>query len=154
MPTRSWARTSPRRSRPTGARISSHAPVEASRALVLDLFDAAVAAAAPGPMTARAVGSLKLAREPRVWVYAFGKAARPMAQAGVTALLGARHTIAGGVVVAADDGPPPYPTLVSRRGDHPTPGRHSFGAAAAIGDATAGRRGADIAIVLISGGTS
>src|SRR5438445_795360 len=48
----------------------------------------------------------------------------------------------------------PYPTLLSLRGDHPIPGRSSFAAAAKIGDVSSGRRGTDVAIVLISGGTT
>ena len=40
------------------------------------------------------------------------------------------------------------------RGDHPIPGRNSFAAAAKIEEITAGRRGNDVALVLISGGAS
>jgi hydroxypyruvate reductase len=40
------------------------------------------------------------------------------------------------------------------RGDHPVPGRHSFAAAAKIAEITPGRRGNDVAIVLLSGGAS
>lgn len=125
-----------------------------ARTLLLELYDAAVAAAAPGAATARAIDALELGRARRVWLFAIGKAARPMAAAAVRSLQRGLHSIIGGVVVAPDDGPPPYPTLAAMRGDHPVPGRHSFEAATKIGEIAAGRRSTDIAIVLISGGAS
>jgi hydroxypyruvate reductase len=120
----------------------------------LEAYDAAIAAAAPGDLTARAVDSLSIARDHRVWVFAFGKAASTMASAAVASLLRSLHTIVGGVLVSPDGGPSPYPTLTSVKGDHPIPGRNSFAAAAKIGDATLGRRGTDVVIVLISGGAT
>jgi glycerate-2-kinase len=119
-----------------------------------ELYDAAVAAAAPGLATARAVDALSIDRASRVWVFAFGKAAVPMASAAVTSLLRSLHAIVGGVVVPSDASAAPYPTLVTMRGDHPLPGRNSFTAAAKIAEATPGRRGNDVAVVLISGGAS
>jgi glycerate 2-kinase len=130
------------------------APAAAGRALALELYDAAVAAAAPGPATARAVDALTIPRGSRLWIYAFGKAARPMAAAAVTSTLRSLHSIVGGLIVAPDDAPSPYPTIVSMRGDHPLPGRHSFDAAARISEVASGRRGSDVAIVLLSGGAS
>ncbi len=130
------------------------APAAAGRALALELYDAAVAAAAPGPATARAVDALAIDRAARLWIFAFGKAARPMAAAAVTSTLRSLHSIVGGLIVGPDDGPSPYPTILSMRGDHPLPGRHSFDAAAKIADVAAGRRGSDVAIVLLSGGAS
>lgn len=118
------------------------------------MYDAAIAAAAPGPLTGRAVAALKLDRAARIWIFAFGKAAQPMAAAAVASLLKSLSSIAGGVVVSPEGGTPPYPTLVSMRGDHPIPGPNSFSAAAKIGELTTGRRGNDVAIVLISGGAS
>lgn len=134
--------------------MSTDAPAAAGRALTLELYDAAVAAAAPGPATARAVDALGIDRSARLWIFAFGKAARPMAAAAVTASLRSLHSIVGGLVVGADDGSAPYPTILSMRGDHPIPGRHSFEAAAKIAEVAAGRRGTDVAIVLLSGGAS
>ena len=130
------------------------APAAAGRSLALELYDAAVAAAAPGPATARAVDALAIDRGSRLWIYAFGKAARPMAAAAVTSALRSLHSIVGGLIVAPDDAPSPYPTIVSMRGDHPIPGRHSFDAAARIAEVASGRRGSDVAIVLLSGGAS
>jgi glycerate-2-kinase len=130
------------------------APAAAGRALALELYDAAVAAAAPGPATARAVDALPIERGSRLWIFAFGKAARPMAAAAVTSTLRSLHSIVGGLIVAPDDAPSPYPTIVSMRGDHPLPGRHSFDASAKIAEMAAGRRGSDVAIVLLAGGAS
>ena len=121
---------------------------------MLEVYDAAIAAAAPGELTARAIDARSIAREHRVWVFAFGKAALTMASAAVHSLLRSLHTIAGGVLVSPEGGPSPYPTLVSLKGDHPIPGRNSFAAAAKIADATLGRRGNDVAIVLMSGGAT
>jgi len=125
-----------------------------ARTLLLELYDAAVAAAAPGAATARAIDALELGRARRVWLFAVGKAARPMAAAAVRSLQRGLHSIIGGVVVGPDDGPPPYPTLASMHGDHPIPGRRSFEAATKIAEVAAGRRSTDIAIVLVSGGAS
>lgn len=137
--------------------ISEHVdprPAPAGRELLLELYDAAVTAAQPAPVTARAVDALKIDRASRVWIFAFGKAAHPMAAAAASSLLKSLQSIVGGVIVSTEDKPSPYPTLVSMRGDHPVPGRHSFAAAAKIAEVAAGRRSSDVAIVLISGGTS
>jgi len=120
----------------------------------MELYDAAVMAASPGVLTSRAIDALSINRASRVWIFAFGKAAAPMAAAAVGSLQRSLHAIIGGIVVSNDDVPSPYPTLVAMRGDHPTPGRHSFAAAAKIADVSAGRRGNDVAVVLVSGGTS
>jgi hydroxypyruvate reductase len=120
----------------------------------MELYDAAVKAASPGVLTSRAIDAVSINRASRVWLFAFGKAAAPMATAAVTSLLRSLHAIVGGVVVSADDAPSPYPTLVAMRGDHPVPGRHSFAAATKIAEVSAGRRGNDVAIVLMSGGAS
>lgn len=77
-----------------------------------------------------------------------------MAAAAVQSLLRSLHQIVGGVVVTPEPATSPYPTLVAMRGDHPTPGRNSFAAAKKIEQIAAGRHGADVAIVLISGGAS
>ena len=76
------------------------APAAAGRALALELYDAAVAAAAPGPATARAVDALAIERGSRLWIFAFGKAARPMAAAAVQSTLRSLHSIVGGLIVS------------------------------------------------------
>ena len=137
------------------ARISTEAsPARDNRTLLLELFEAAVAAAAPEAATTRAVDALRLDAKARIRIFAFGKAARPMAGAAAQTLLRSMHTIVGGVLVSPEGGAAPYPTLVSVRGDHPIPGRHSFASATKIAEVASGRRGQDVAVVLISGGTS
>jgi glycerate-2-kinase len=130
------------------------APAAVGRAFLLELYDAAVAAASPGPATAAAVSALNVARDRRVWVFAIGKAAPEMARSACTSLLASRNSIVGGLVVSPSGDPPPYPTLVAASGDHPIPASRSFAAAAKIGELVAGRLANDVAVVLISGGTS
>jgi hydroxypyruvate reductase len=69
-------------------------------------------------------------------------------------LLKSLHSIIGGVVVAPEERPAPYPTMVAMRGDHPLPGRHSFAASVKLAEVTPGRRSSDVAIVLLSGGAT
>ncbi len=136
-------------------RASASAPsARTGKDVALELYDAAIAGAAPGPATARATEALPIERSARIWLFAVGKAAQPMAAAAVASLLRSLYSVVGGVVVSPDGGAPPYPTLVSMRGDHPIPGRQSNAAAAKIGEITPGRRGTDVAIVLVSGGAS
>src|SRR5262249_14175561 len=125
-----------------------------SRERLVGLYDAAIAASSPGDLTTRAVDGLSISRDSRVWVFAFGKAAHPMAKAAIGSLLRSLHSIVGGVVVGPEEAPSPYPTLLSLRGDHPLPGRHSFAAAAKIAEITPGHRSNDTAVVLLSGGTT
>lgn len=125
-----------------------------ARALLLDLYDAAITGASPGPVTSLALRDLPARAEQRIWIYALGKAAVPMAAAAVATLQRSLLRIAGGVIVSEEAQPAPHPSLVSLRGDHPLPGRNSFTAAAKIGDIAAGKRGDDVSLVLISGGAS
>ena len=120
----------------------------------MDLYEAAVAGAAPGPLTSEALADFDAAPARRLWLYAFGKASHAMATAAVASLQRSPCTIAGGVVVGAEQQPSPYPTLTCLAGDHPLPGRRSFTAAQQIGTTTAGMRSSDVAIVLLSGGAS
>lgn len=129
-------------------------PNRAPRAVLADLYEAAVAGAAPGPLTAAALDRFEARPGQRIWLFAFGKGARAMAAAACATLQRSLHTIAGGVVVAPDDGPSPYATLASLPGDHPLPGRRSFTAAERIGAVARGMRSDDIAIVLMSGGAT
>jgi glycerate 2-kinase len=120
----------------------------------MEFYGAAIAAASPGVATSRAIDALSIGRASRVWIFSFGKAATPMATAAVGSLLRSLHSIVGGVVVSPNGAASPYPTLVAMRGDHPTPGPNSFAAAAKIADVSSGRMVNDVAIVLVSGGTS
>ena len=105
-------------------------------------------------MTAAALREFPARPGQRIWLYALGKAAHPMASAAVAALQRSLLSISGGVIVSTDAAPAPHATLSSLQGNHPLPGRLSFTAAARIGDLAVGMRGDDIAIVLLSGGAS
>jgi hydroxypyruvate reductase len=141
--------------RPLGrVRGAPLATSRAARSLLVDLYDAAVSGAAPGPLTTAALRELDLRHDQRVFVFALGKAAHPMATAAVAALQHARRDVTGGVIVAPEGLPAPYGALTSLAGDHPVPGRRSFAAAQRIGEVAAGVRGDDVALVLISGGAT
>lgn len=105
-------------------------------------------------MTTAALRDFQARPGQRLWLYAFGKAAHPMAASAAAALQRSLHTIAGGVIVAPEHAASPYATVLALQGDHPLPGRHSFTAAARIGDAADGMRSDDVAVVLLSGGAS
>jgi hydroxypyruvate reductase len=124
------------------------------RLLLTALYDAAVGGADPGPLTAAAVQQLEAPTSGRVWLFAVGKAAAPMAASAVAELRRSLREIAGGVIVAPEPGASPFPTVASVVGDHPLPARNSFTAAQRVGETTARVRSGDSVIVLLSGGTS
>ena len=105
-------------------------------------------------MTAAALRDFPARPGQRIWLYALGKAAHPMAAAAVATLRRSLLGISGGVIVSTDAEPAPHATLSALQGNHPLPGRLSFTAAARIGELAVGMRGDDVAIVLLSGGAS
>jgi len=124
------------------------------RALLEDLYAAAVAAAAPGPAVERAIADLGDPGTRRIWLFALGKAAHPMARAAVASLARWRREPAGGLLVPPAGGAAPHPALALVVGDHPEPGPGSLAAAEALSRA-AGRVGPDDeAWVLLSGGAT
>jgi glycerate 2-kinase len=125
-----------------------------ARALLTDLYEAAVAGAAPGPLTTAALASFEAPPDQRLWLFAMGKGAQAMGAAAIASLQRSLHTIAGGVIVGPTAAPSPYATIAALPGDHPIPGRRSFTAAERIGLTARGMRAADVAIVLLSGGAS
>jgi hydroxypyruvate reductase len=135
------------------------------RALLAALYDAAVQGAAPFPCTRDAVvrwcAAHQVGAGARVHVIATGKASPAMTAGALDALSATGALIVGGVVVAAHDpGPADWfgvrrPTsLRVLRGDHPVPGAASLDAADAIDDALLAVEPGDLALVLISGGTT
>ncbi len=124
------------------------------RQQLIDLYCAAVAGANAQSLTANAVAKIPLERRHRVWVFSIGKAAHAMTAAAVTTLQRGLAEIAGGIIVAPEHEPAPVGTLHSMVGDHPIPGARSFAAAKRLLEATKLKRGADLGVVLISGGTS
>lgn len=124
------------------------------RDLLTALYESAVAAVAPASLVSAALSDLDTRPGQRLWVFAFGKAAPAMASGAVSALRRSLHTIAGGVVVSPEPGPPPFSTMRTAAGDHPLPGERSFAAAKLVGDTASGVRADDVVVVLISGGTT
>ncbi|MHB2032739.1 MAG: glycerate kinase type-2 family protein [Gemmatimonadaceae bacterium] len=120
----------------------------------LQLYQAAIAGAAPGPVTQRAAEALNLGAHRRIWLLAFGKAAPAMTGAIAGVLDRSRGQIVGGIMVTPHDSVSPVHLIDAVRGDHPTPGQHSFAAAASIGEIAARCRGNDAVVVLVSGGAS
>ena len=124
------------------------------RVLLTQLYEAAVAGAATGPVTTRGVEALGIPRDRRVWVFSFGKAAHAMAAAAVASLQRALNQIAGGLIVAPNEGRSPYGTIAVMQGDHPVPGTRSFAAAQRIGEIAGKMKSGDVGLVLVSGGAS
>lgn len=122
---------------------------------LIDIYRAAVAAVAPGPVLIRALQDEpdELSRNP-VWVIALGKAAHPMAKAAVQLLSSRGKIPAGGLVVAAAAEPAPHPSLTVVGGDHPEPGAGSLAAADALDRLVKTIPPGDTAWVLLSGGTT
>lgn len=127
-----------------------------AREQLIELYSAAVAGANVESLTANAVASVPIERHHRVWLFAFGKAAHAMANAAVTTLHRGLADVSGGIIVGPgqEGGEPPSGTIHTMVGDHPVPGRRSFTAAARLGQLITQKRGADLGIVLISGGAS
>jgi glycerate 2-kinase len=128
--------------------------VSNARDLLKQLYEAAVAGAATGPVTERAVESLGIPRDRRVWLLAFGKAAHPMAAAAVTSLQRTLNQIVGGLIVAPNEQKSPYGTIAALAGDHPLPGPSSMAAAKRIGEIAGRMKSGDVALVLVSGGAT
>ena len=118
------------------------------------LYDAAVAGAAPGPLTTVAVRDLAFDVGRHVHVFALGKAAGAMSAAAVERLTVAHSVVAGGLIVAPDAVVPTHPAVASAVGDHPLPGRRSFDAARRLGRRIAEVGPTHDALVLLSGGAT
>jgi glycerate-2-kinase len=123
------------------------------RALLIDLYDAAVAGAAPGPLTTAALHALPFSGR-RVQLFALGKGAQAMAAAALGAARDVGADIVGGIIVAPDRSPPPHSEIAVLEGDHPLPGERSFLAAHHLANTVEAVDDDDEAIVLLSGGAT
>jgi glycerate 2-kinase len=133
--------------------LSDPAP-STTPALLRELYQAATAAAAPGPALAARLRTLELEPGTRIWIIALGKAALPMARTAVDVLRTRHLDPVGGLVVAPSGGDSPHPHLHVVPGDHPEPGTGSLAAADALAVTTAGVQPTDEVWVLLSGGTT
>jgi glycerate 2-kinase len=123
-----------------------------ARALLEELYAAAVGAAAPGPALERALAAVVPVGPVRI--FALGKASLPMARTAVAALAARTRDPAGGLVVPPGDAPAPHPNVPVVPGDHPEPGERSRAAAEALARAASETRPGDDAWVLLSGGAT
>ncbi|MBL0939201.1 MAG: DUF4147 domain-containing protein [Gemmatimonadaceae bacterium] len=137
------------------------------RALLTALHDAAVQGAAPFSRTQHAVRQWcedqQVEPDTGIHVFALGKAAPAMMAGALDALhsLALSAQVHGGIVVSHHlpdsdtwHGVQLPPTIERVTGDHPVPGPASLAAADAIDDAIARISAGDIALVLLSGGTT
>jgi hydroxypyruvate reductase len=124
------------------------------RDLLVDLYQAATAAAAPGPALAERLEELELDPARRIWILALGKASLPMATTGVEVLRSHGRHPEGGLIVAPSEGRSPHPRLGLVKGDHPEPGPGSMAAAQAVGALARQVGPSDEVWVLLSGGTT
>src|SRR5690349_54685 len=124
------------------------------RALLADLYQVAVTAAAPGPALSAALASRRQESSRRLHLLALGKAALPMAEAAVQAIAAHHLTLVGGLLVTPEASSAPHPLLRVAVGDHPRPGPGSRAAAEQLAQAVAAVRPDDEVWVLLSGGTT
>jgi glycerate 2-kinase len=134
--------------------MTAPAPPGDPRALLTELYWAAVTAAAPGPALSAALASETLESRRRLHLLALGKAALPMAQAAVDFLASRGQEPAGGLLVTPEPADAPHPRLGVAMGDHPEPGARSLRAADELGRAVGRVRPEDSVWVLLSGGTT
>jgi hydroxypyruvate reductase len=134
--------------------LKSPATLPATHDLLLDLYRAAIAAAAPGPALAARLRRLPQQSGRRVWIIALGKAALPMATTAADVLGAGAGQLAGGLIVAPEGSASPDPRITLCLGDHPEPDARSLTAAMTLADVTAQVDAGDEIWVLLSGGTT
>jgi len=134
--------------------LSHSTATPATRDLLLDLYRAATAAAAPGPALEGRLRRLTSEPGRRLWILALGKAALPMASTAVEVLQSQPDRLSGGLIVAPEGSASPHHRLTLCVGDHPEPGVRSLAAATALADTAARIAAEDEVWVLLSGGTT
>jgi glycerate 2-kinase len=123
------------------------------RAILTELYSAAIAAAAPGPALSARLDRLQTDGA-RVWILALGKASSAMAQAALDHVQACGLALAGGLVITPDEHQSLDFGLRCVAGDHPEPGARSFAAAEAVTALAEQVRPGDEVWVLLSGGTT
>lgn len=130
------------------------APSGDPRALLADLYWAAVSAAAPGPALRTALAGHTASSSRPVHIIALGKAALPMAETAVAVLAERGQQPVGGLLVVPEPSEAPHRALPVMVGDHPQPGAGSQMAAERLGEAATAVRPEDEVWVLLSGGST
>jgi glycerate 2-kinase len=134
--------------------VTSPARPADPRALLADLYWAAVHAAAPGPALRAALARVPIDPQRPPYIIALGKAAFPMAEAAIAVLAERGSAPAGGLVVAPELAPSPHPALAVAAGDHPEPGPHSLAASERLTEVVQAVRPGEDVWILLSGGTT
>ncbi|HUQ79593.1 MAG TPA: DUF4147 domain-containing protein [Gemmatimonadaceae bacterium] len=127
---------------------------DARRELATAVHAAAVAAVDPRLATATSVTARLPNAATPIWLIALGKASLAMAEAAVQSLGKQGLELAGGVVIAPADGPPPHPQVTVVVGDHPIPNAGSRAASDAIASLVDRIGGVGTVFVLLSGGAT
>ena len=120
----------------------------------MDLYSAAIAAAAPAPALSKHLQKLDIGAGRRIWILALGKAALPMATTAIEVLSRKGINPEGGMVVAPVRGESPHPRIQLVEGDHPEPGSQSLSAANDLASVVSRIAPDDEVWVLLSGGTT
>lgn len=131
----------------------SHPSATTPRDLLVQLYDAAVAAVAPGPALHAALDRRGPPDGAPV-LLAIGKAALPMAIAATDFLAAHGLVPRGGLIVPPERATAPHPSLMLVPGDHPQPGDNSFAASEALGHVCETAAMDAPVWVLLSGGAS
>ena len=128
---------------------------ETPRAILEDLFQAAIAAADPVAAVNAALENIQPGAAGRLFLLALGKASPSMAEAALAWSRERGKSMSGGVVISLDPVTQRHPPIIHcMTGDHPVPGENSLHAADAVDKLTRELRNEDEVWVLLSGGTS
>lgn len=134
--------------------MTGHVGTQDARDLLIGLYRAAIEGSDVRALTENAVAAIPTERRRRVWLFGFGKASAAMTSAAAAVVQRDLGVLVGGIVVTVDGVDPAPAPVMTVVGDHPIPDRRSFDAAAQVGQVVSHKRGADLSIVLLSGGTS
>jgi len=124
------------------------------RDLLVELYRTALSAADPARALMVALDAGGFIASERTWIIALGKAAHPLARAGVDWLRQKGEKPAGGIIIAADPAKSPHSSLTVATGDHPVPGEKSFAAAESLETLVRQVQPRDDVWILLSGGTT
>ena len=131
----------------------SYAMHETSRAILEDLFFAAIRSAEPGDAVSRALSAHTITAATRLHVISLGKAAERMAESALAFVEGRGIRPISGMIIAPGPGRG-HLTLPQISGGHPIPDSSSFAAAGALEQLVSQVHPGDEVWVLLSGGAT